>query len=282
MSKTPKGETYMDLGATPYVRVKTLMARLRAPDGCPWDREQGFTDIARYTIEEAYEVADAIAKNDMTHLREELGDLLLQVVFHSRIAEEAQLFNLDDVTDDLVKKMVRRHPHVFGDNETKRSALSQKEAWEDLKARERAEKSAETPAAPQSLLDDVALALPALMRAEKLQKRAARAGFDWPDLGGVIDKISEEAAELADAAQHLDRDAVEDEMGDLIFAVTNLSRKLGIDPETALRRTNDKFTRRFKAVEAGAAAQHTSLSAMSLAQMDALWDAAKAKERRES
>jgi MazG family protein len=265
------GESYKDLGATPYIRIKTLMERLRAPDGCPWDREQGFSDIARYTIEEAYEVADAIAQNNMAHLREELGDLLLQVVFHSRIAEEAGEFSLDEVADDLVKKMVRRHPHVFGDEETKRSAATQKEAWEDLKARERAEKADED----KSLLDDVALALPALMRAEKLQKRAARVGFDWPSLDGVIDKITEEAQELAQAAEGMDGDAIEDEMGDLLFAVTNLARKLGVDPEVALRRTNDKFTRRFKYVEAGAKTQSRVLSDMSLKEMDLLWDAAK-------
>lgn len=265
------------LGQTPYERVKNLMAKLRAPEGCPWDREQDFADIARYTIEEAYEVADAISQNDMAQLREELGDLLFQTVFHSRIAEEAGAFSLDDVTNDLVRKMVRRHPHVWGDGH-ERTAEEQVKEWEEVKAKERAEKG-KTSAEKTSLLDDVARALPALMRAEKLQKRAARVGFDWPDLDGVMDKIIEEAQEVKEAAASGDADAIEDEMGDLLFAVTNLARKLGVDPEVALRRTNDKFTRRFKSVEAGAKANGKTLPDMSLEEMDALWNAAKMDER---
>ena len=265
------------LGQTPYERVKNLMAKLRAPEGCPWDREQDFADIARYTIEEAYEVADAISQNDMAQLREELGDLLFQTVFHSRIAEEAGAFSLDDVTNDLVRKMVRRHPHVWGDGH-ERTAEEQVQEWEEVKAKERAEKG-KTSAEKTSLLDDVARALPALMRAEKLQKRAARVGFDWPDLDGVMDKIIEEAQEVKEAAASGDADAIEDEMGDLLFAVTNLARKLGVDPEVALRRTNDKFTRRFKSVEAGANANGKTLPDMSLEEMDALWNAAKMDER---
>lgn len=265
------------LGQTPYERVKNLMAKLRAPEGCPWDREQDFADIARYTIEEAYEVADAISQNDMAQLREELGDLLFQTVFHSRIAEEAGAFSLDDVTNDLVRKMVRRHPHVWGDGH-ERTAEEQVQEWEEVKAKERAEKG-KTSAEKTSLLDDVARALPALMRAEKLQKRAARVGFDWPDLDGVMDKIIEEAQEVKEAAASGDADAIEDEMGDLLFAVTNLARKLGVDPEVALRRTNDKFTRRFKSVEAGAKANGKTLPDMSLEEMDALWNAAKMDER---
>lgn len=267
------------LGDTPYERVKNLMAKLRAPDGCPWDREQDFADIARYTIEEAYEVADAIAKNDMGHLREELGDLLFQTVFHSRIAEEAGSFNLDDVADDLVRKMVRRHPHVFGDAH-ERSAEQQVAEWEEVKAQERANKKGKNNHEDKSLLDDVALALPALMRAEKLQKRAARVGFDWPNLDGVVDKIVEEAQELKEASESLNADAIEDEMGDLLFAVTNLARKLGVDPEVALRRTNDKFTRRFKFVEAGAERDGRVLSNMTLDEMDELWNAAKRNEKK--
>ena len=267
------------LGDTPYERVKNLMEKLRAPDGCPWDREQDFADIARYTIEEAYEVADAIAKNDMAHLREELGDLLFQTVFHSRIAEEVGSFNLDDVTDDLVRKMVRRHPHVFGDAH-ERSAEQQVSEWEEVKAQERANKKDKNDNKNKSLLDDVALALPALMRAEKLQKRAARVGFDWPNLDGVVDKIVEEAQELKDASESQNADAIEDEMGDLLFAMTNLARKLGVDPEVALRRTNDKFTRRFKFVEASAEQGGKELSNMSLEDMDALWNKAKQEERR--
>ena len=265
------------LGQTPYERVKNLMAKLRAPEGCPWDREQDFADIARYTIEEAYEVADAISQDDMAQLREELGDLLFQTVFHSRIAEEAGAFSLDDVTNDLVRKMVRRHPHVWGDGH-ERTAEEQVQEWEEVKAKERAEKG-KTSTEKTSLLDDVARALPALMRAEKLQKRAARVGFDWPDLDGVMDKIIEEAQEVKEAAASGDADAIEDEMGDLLFAVTNLARKLGVDPEVALRRTNDKFTRRFKSVEAGANANGKTLPDMSLEEMDALWNAAKMDER---
>ena len=265
------------LGQTPYERVKNLMAKLRAPEGCPWDREQDFADIARYTIEEAYEVADAISQNDMAQLREELGDLLFQTVFHSRIAEEAGAFSLDDVTNDLVRKMVRRHPHVWGDGH-ERTAQEQVQEWEEVKAKERAEKG-KTSTEKTSLLDDVARALPALMRAEKLQKRAARVGFDWPNLDGVMDKIIEEAQEVKEAAASGDADAIEDEMGDLLFAVTNLARKLGVDPEVALRRTNDKFTRRFKSVEAGAKANGKTLPDMSLEEMDALWNAAKMDER---
>lgn len=267
------------LGATPYERVKNLMAKLRAPEGCPWDREQDFADIARYTIEEAYEVADAIAQNDMPQLREELGDLLFQTVFHSRIAEEAGAFSLDDVTNDLVRKMVRRHPHVWGDGH-ERTAKEQVLEWEEVKAKERAEKG-ENSSEDKSLLDDVALALPALMRAEKLQKRAARVGFDWPNLDGVMDKIIEEAQEVREAADSGDIDAIEDEMGDLLFAVTNLARKLGVDPEVALRRTNDKFTRRFKSVEAGAKTSGKALTDMSLEEMDAHWNAAKRREKYE-
>lgn len=272
-------EHVASLGDTPYERLKNLMARLRAPDGCPWDAEQDFADIARYTIEEAYEVADAINKNDMTHLREELGDLLFQTVFHSRIAEEDGAFNLDDVANDLVRKMVRRHPHVWGDGH-ERTAEQQVLEWEEVKAQERAAKKNKKGSENKSLLDDVALALPALMRAEKLQKRAARVGFDWPNLDGVVDKIVEEAQELKDASESQDADAIEDEMGDLLFAVTNLARKLGVDPEVALRRTNDKFTRRFKSVEQGAINSNKNLSDMSLEDMDALWNAAKREERK--
>ncbi len=267
------------LGDTPYKRVKALMEKLRAPDGCPWDREQGFSDIARYTIEEAYEVADAVARDDMVHLREELGDLLFQVVFHARIGEEAGAFTLDQISDGLVAKMVRRHPHVFGDEKSKESAREQLIAWEDIKAAERANKDADKTGENKSLLDDVPLALPALMRAEKLQKRAARVGFDWPNLDGVLDKIVEEAQEVREAVESGDADAIEDEIGDLLFALTNLARKIGVDPEVALRRTNDKFTRRFKSVEAGAKAQERALSDMNLEQMDALWDKAKEQER---
>ena len=264
-------------GETPYTRVKQLMAALRNPNGgCPWDLEQDFASIIPYTIEEAYEVADAVTRGDMDELKNELGDLLLQVVFHSQMASELGHFNLDDVADGLVNKMVSRHPHVFGD-ESERTAQGQTLAWEEIKAAERKAKGQDE--VPKSVLADVALALPALMRAEKLQKRAARVGFDWPDTDGVLDKIVEEAQEVTDAAASGNMDAIEDEIGDLLFAVTNLSRKLGIDPEVALRRTNDKFTRRFMSVEAGAKASARDVSDMSLDEMESLWIAAKHAEK---
>lgn len=253
------------------------MAALRNPNGgCPWDLEQDFNSITPYTIEEAYEVVDAIQRGDMGELKNELGDLLLQVVFHSQMASELGHFDLDDVADGLVDKMVSRHPHVFGDA-SERTAKAQTLAWEDIKAAERRAKGQTDK--PESVLADVALALPALMRAVKLQKRAARVGFDWPNTDGVLDKIIEEAHEVRDAAASGDQDAIEDEMGDLLFAVTNLARKLGVDPEVALRRTNDKFTRRFMSVEAGAKASGQDMPDMTLDEMEALWTAAKKAEK---
>ena len=217
-------------------RLTRIMARLRDPQtGCPWDVAQNFVTVAPYTIEEAYEVADACARDDMPALKDELGDLLLQVVFHARMAEERGSFAFDDVADAISDKMERRHPHVFGDG------LLGEGSWERIKAEERAAK-AEDPSA----LGGVALALPALMRAEKLQKRAARTGFDWPDAEGARAKIDEEMAEVIDAANDAER---VEEIGDLLFAVVNWARKLGVDPEVALRGANDKFERRFRAME---------------------------------
>lgn len=260
------------LGSTPIDRLKTLMERLRDPkSGCPWDAEQSFETIAPYTIEEAYEVSDAIDQGDMVMLREELGDLMFQVIFHGQIAKEKGVFDLDDICDDLTRKMVRRHPHVFGDGDD-RSVAEQTIAWEDQKALERASK---TGGKPQSVLSGVALALPALMRAEKLQKRAARTGFDWPNIDGVLDKITEEARELGEAINESDPDHMEDEMGDLLFAVTNLARKIGVDPEIALRRTNQKFTARFEHIENAARSGGTDLNDMSLDDMEILWQEAK-------
>ena len=257
------------LGSTPFIRLKTLMAQLRAPEGgCPWDIDQSFETIAPHTIEEAYEVSDAITRKDMPALKEELGDLMFQVIFHAQMAEELGDFNLEQVCDGLTRKMVRRHPHVFGDGDD-RSAAEQTVAWEDIKAGERAAKQG---AGPVSVLDGVALALPALQRAEKLQKRAARVGFDWPNLEGVLDKIIEEAQEVAEAS---DADSREDEMGDLLFAVTNLARRMGVDPEKALRRTNTKFTQRFQFIEASARSQGTQVDDMTLDEMESLWQAAK-------
>jgi len=259
------------LGDTPLSRLKALMAKLRSPEGCPWDKEQSFETIAPYTIEEAYEVREAITNNDLPALKEELGDLLFQVIFHAQMADELGAFNLEQVCDNLTQKMVRRHPHVFGDGDN-RTAAEQNIAWEDIKAMERQNKPAN-----DSILDDVPLALPALMRSEKLQKRAARVGFDWPDTQGVLDKITEEAKEVEQAYASGNADDIEDEIGDLIFAVSNLARVMNVDPEKALRRTNDKFTRRFNHIERQAKAQNTQLSDMTLDQMEKYWQDAKFK-----
>ncbi|MGY6536605.1 MAG: nucleoside triphosphate pyrophosphohydrolase [Pararhodobacter sp.] len=254
-------------------RLREIMRRLRAPvGGCAWDLEQDFDSIAPYAIEEAHEVADAIARRDWNGLQGELGDLLFQAVYHAQMAEEAGYFTLDDVIRDAADKMVARHPHVFGDA-AERSAEAQTDAWEDQKARERAAR------AQTGVLDDVPLALPALMRALKLQKRAARVGFDWPDVAQVVDKIAEEARELAEARDSLPAEAVAEEMGDLLFVMANLARHLKVDPEVALRAANDKFARRFRAVEAALAAQGRRPEDSTLAEMDTLWDAAKAAER---
>src|SRR5437764_1885650 len=230
-------------------RLLAILARLRDPaQGCPWDREQDFATIAAYTLEEAYEVADAIERGDMAELKDELGDLLLQVVFHARMAEEAGLFAFDDIAEAIADKMLRRHPHVFGDVEIA-SVASQNEAWEAHKAAER-----EAQVGADSVVDGVALALPALLRAAKISRRAARIGFDWPEARAVIPKIAEEVAELeAELAGGASPAALEEEMGDLLFAVANLARKLEVEPETALRRATTKFERRFRRVEALAA-----------------------------
>jgi ATP diphosphatase len=243
-------------------RLLSIMSRLRDPrTGCEWDRAQDFSTIAPYTIEEAYEVADAIERGDMDDLRGELGDLLLQVVFHARIAEEAGHFDFAEVAESIADKMEARHPHIFGEAE-------QASAWEELKAAERSEKGAE------SALDGVAAALPALLRAEKLQKRAARSGFDWPDPAGPAAKVVEEAQELAEAT---DNERAE-EAGDLLFAAVNLVRAYGMAPEDALRAANRKFERRFRAMEALAGGQGR-FAALSLDEQEALWNAVKRSER---
>jgi MazG family protein len=254
------------------------MARLRAPEGgCPWDLEQSFATIAPYTIEEAYEVADAIARGDLADLKEELGDLLLQVVFHARMAEEQDAFAFDDIAEAIADKMIRRHPHVFGEA-AERDSASQTVSWEAAKAAERSEKASRGPA---SVLDGVALALPALMRADKLQRRAARVGFDWPEARQVLDKIEEEIHELrSELDSGARKDAIEDEIGDLLFALANLARHLGVDPEVALRHGNRKFERRFHAIEAALAAEGRRPEGASLEEMEALWQRAKAAERR--
>lgn len=257
-------------------RLLTIMARLRDPDGgCPWDLEQDFSSIAPYTIEEAYEVADAIERADMDDLKDELGDLLLQVVFHARMAEEANLFAFDDVANAISDKMTRRHPHVFGD-EGERSAGEVKTRWEEIKAEEKAAKNS----TQTSILDDVPLALPALARAVKLQNRAARVGFDWPETSLVIDKLNEEMLELSsEIAKGGDPDRLEDEMGDLLFVYANLARHMKIDPEAALRRANAKFRRRFSRIEEMLDARGKRPEDSTLEEMDALWNEAKREER---
>ena len=256
-----------------------IMAALRTPvTGCPWDLEQDFASIAPYTIEEAYEVADAIARNDLLDLKDELGDLLLQVVFHARMAEEAGVFAFGDVVEAISTKMIRRHPHVFATTEAE-TPEDVKRNWEDIKAEEKAERHASRGAAiPASLLDDVPLALPALQRAVKLQKRASRVGFDWDDAGRVLDKIKEEIDEVSDALRDGDEAGKTDEIGDLLFAVANLARHAGIDPEAALRGTNDKFVRRFSHIEDRARETGASLKALSLDQMENWWVEAKTQE----
>ncbi|MCV6584573.1 MAG: nucleoside triphosphate pyrophosphohydrolase [Marinibacterium sp.] len=255
-------------------RLLEIMRRLRDPDtGCPWDIEQDFTSIAPYTIEEAYEVADAIERRAWPELEGELGDLLLQTVYHTQMGEEAGHFTFQSVLRNISDKMVARHPHVFGDESRDKSAEQQTRDWEAIKAAERAGK------AQQGALDGVAANLPALLRALKLQKRAARVGFDWGDTRDVLAKIREEADELAEARDHLTQDEIEEETGDLLFVIANLARHLDVDPEAALRRTNAKFIRRFQAVEARLAAQGKRPETSSLDEMDALWDAVKADEK---
>ena len=255
-------------------RLLEVMAALRDPQGgCPWDREQDFSTIAPYTIEEAYEVADAIERGELGELRGELGDLLFQVVFHARMAEEQGLFDYDDVVTAIVEKMVRRHPHVFADDEVA-DAEAQTRAWEQQKAQERKAKGEQA-----GLLDGVTLGLPALSRAEKLQKRAARAGFDWPEITPVFDKIHEEIEEVRAELGGDDHQALQDEVGDLLFACVNLSRHAGVDPEQALRSANAKFVRRFHYVEQALAAAGSSLDETDLARMDALWEEAKREEK---
>ncbi|WP_397588615.1 nucleoside triphosphate pyrophosphohydrolase [Sandarakinorhabdus limnophila] len=254
-------------------RLATIMAALRHKEnGCPWDLAQDFDTIAPYTIEEAYEVAEAIAMRDMAELKKELGDLLFQVVFHSRMAEEAGHFVLADVVTALCEKMERRHPHIFGDGTRARDADTQKDEWERIKAEERA--AACAPEKPVSALDGVATALPALMRAEKLQARAARVGFEWHDVSGVRAKLDEELAEFDAATDDAHR---AEEMGDVLFVLANLARRHGIDPETALRAGNAKFERRFKAMESLAG---PDFPALPLDAKEDYWQQVKAAERR--
>ena len=275
---TPRPYTIGDL-----LRV---MARLRDPEsGCPWDREQSFATIAPYTIEEAYEVADAIARNDLDALKDELGDLLLQVVYHARMAEEDGRFAFGDVVDAIAAKMIRRHPHVFEDMSLRDTFLVSG-TWERIKAEEKAERSGRDEAG--SVVDDVPVALPALTRAIKLQSRAARVGFDWPTLAPVLAKIEEEIAELKSAIAGEKREKretgapastkVTEEFGDLLFVMANVARHLGIDPEASLRDANAKFMRRFRSIEAAFRAEGRRPEDATLEEMDRLWDEAKAGE----
>ncbi|MEW5962556.1 MAG: nucleoside triphosphate pyrophosphohydrolase [Pseudomonadota bacterium] len=290
MRNDPEKKTLADLLA--------VMAALRTPGtGCPWDLEQTFATLAPYTIEEAYEVADAIVRGDLADLEEELGDLLLQVVYHARMAEEAGAFDFAGVADAITRKMIRRHPHVFGSAE-ERAKGAEPGFWQRLKAVERQEKAAERarlglpPKAPSaSLLADVAHALPALTRAVKLQDKAAKVGFDWPSLGPVFKKMEEELAELEEIAVPADprgstpellaanKARIEEEYGDLLFVVANVARHLGIDPEAALRGANAKFERRFGHIEARLAEQGRTCEQSTLAEMDRYWDEAKEREK---
>jgi len=263
-----------DTPLQPMSELLAIMARLRDREtGCPWDIEQDFSTIAPYTIEEAYEVADAIERKDMVDLQDELGDLLLQVVFHAQMAKEAGLFDFEDVCRSINDKMIRRHPHVFG-GEGQRDTDAQNQAWEEQKALERKQKDK-----GESLLDDVPVALPALKRAQKLQKRAATVGFDWPDADRVLEKVDEELGEVRDAIMHNDQSAIDEEVGDLLFVCTNLGRKLKVDVEAATRSANAKFERRFRHIETRLDAQNRTTSDASLEEMEALWDEAKRIEK---
>jgi ATP diphosphatase len=251
-------------------RLLEIMQRLRDPDqGCPWDVEQDFASIAPFTIEEAYEVADAIARGNMADLQDELGDLLFQVVFHAQMAKENGEFDFDDVQQSICNKMIRRHPHVFADLDIK-DAAHQKQVWENYKAAERKEQG------EHSLMDGIPAGMAELQRAVKLQKRAGKVGFDWAEPGPVLDKFDEELTEMREAMASGDRDAMEDELGDLLFVATNLARQLDIDPATALRRGNAKFERRFRALEDAAGGQD-GLGAMELDAMESLWQQLKRK-----
>jgi tetrapyrrole methylase family protein/MazG family protein/ATP diphosphatase len=257
----------------PIDRLIAIMARLRHPtDGCPWDLEQTFATVAPYTVEEAYEVADAIERNDLADLRDELGDLLLQVVFHARMAEEQGSFAFDDVANAICEKMIRRHPHVFGDLKFE-SVAAQSRAWDEIKAAERAKKGRD------SFLDDVPNGLPALTRAVKLSKRAARVGFVWPTTAAVLEKLQEEIAELEHEIRVGDHEKAREELGDILFVCANLARDLDVDPEDALRAANAKFTRRFQFIEAALATSGRTPEQSNLEEMEGLWAAAKAEER---
>lgn len=270
MSKTNKVENQL-------ARLLEIMERLRDPKtGCPWDVEQTFQTIAPHTIEEAYEVADAIDHGDMDDLKDELGDLLFQVVFYAQMAKEQEIFDFNDIAKGIAQKMVRRHPHVFDDPSMEiNTAHAQTENWENVKQGERAEKSSNNENADESALDGVTRALPALLRALKLQKRAARVGFDWPDAAPVFEKFDEELAEIKAEIKSGDKSALEDEVGDLLFTCVNLARKLGVDSETALRHANQRFETRFRGIEQILANEGNTLSNTPLYELEKLWQRVK-------
>ena len=273
MTQTPNRDPIFEVPEG-IEQLLEIMKRLRDPEtGCPWDIEQDFASIAPFSIEEAYEVEDAIKRGDMTDLQSELGDLLFQSVFQSQIAADKGLFDFQDVAKTIAAKMIDRHPHVFGDQSNQKSPEQQTIDWEVQKAAER-DRRGET-----RVLDGVALGLPALMRAQKLQKRAARVGFDWPDVTHVIDKIVEESAELVEARDSKTPEDVFEEYGDLLFVMVNLGRHMGIETEEALRAANEKFVRRFNAVEDKLKEQNRSPSDSNLAEMDALWDEVKGLDK---
>ncbi len=259
--------------STPIDELRKIVARLRAPDGCPWDREQTHASLRGDMIEEAYETVEAIEEDDAAHLREELGDLLLQVVMHSQIASETGRFTFDEVAAEVATKLVRRHPHVFGESDAKNTEAVLKQ-WDAIKRAEKGNKET-------SLLDGVSGALPALLHAEKITKRAARAGFDWENAVQVVGKIREELAETEEAIAQGDPDKIEEEMGDLLFAAVNFSRKLKVEPEVALRRATGKFSRRFRALEAALKERGRKPEDCTLAEMDVIWDEIKCQEKGE-
>ena len=287
VTRAPTVSEPQDVTLQPHTigSLLAIMAALRHPEtGCPWDKEQTFASIAPYTIEEAYEVDDAIARGDLADLKDELGDLLLQVVYHARIAQEVEAFAFDDVVAGICEKMIRRHPHVFG-SPTERANGAATGFWERIKQEERAVKTAERarlgmqPADAESLLDDVPVNLPPLTQAVKLQKKAARVGFDWPSLGPVMAKMREELAELDEAVQTGNEAAVRDEFGDLLFVMANVARHLKLEPEAALGQTNRKFRRRFARIEEMLREMGRSPDDATLEEMDALWDQAKSEEQ---
>lgn len=270
----PEGDVMPD---KPIDDLLLLMKRLRDPDGgCPWDIEQDFKSIAPYTIEEAYEVFDAIEQGDMAALEDELGDLLLQVVYHAQMASEAGYFNFDDVAAHVTAKMIHRHPHVFGDARAADAADVEGRIWENQKAQEKRKKDQD------SVLGDVPLALPAVLRAQKLQKRAARVGFEWPEAVQVLDKLEEEIQELRQAIAHEDEANIREEIGDMLFCVINYGRMIGVDCETALRDVNAKFERRFRGIERELKARGKTFAQTTLDEMESIWIAEKLKEKKKA